>query len=57
MVVPQEHFIHWELRMRAAPHQSQNIAPKQHLDNANSSVELYEILVKKEALIGETNRV
>lgn len=41
MVVPQQHLIHGELRVRASTHQSQNVAPKEHLHYADSAVKLY----------------
>ena len=45
VVVPQQHFVHGELGVRASAHQGQDVAPEEHLNDSDASVELYKNLI------------
>lgn len=40
MVVPQHDFVVWPLRAFASTHKSQNVTPVEHLNDADSSVDV-----------------
>ncbi len=41
MIVPEKHFIHRKLGVRASSDKSQNIAAEKHLNDTDSTIEFY----------------